>query len=589
MKNRFRRKVLYQAALVVRFFLRKFPPSWGIAFGALLGKTTFWLLPKERDKTVDHLTLAFGGQRSVEDLTKVGESIFRNLGKTAAELIYFPAITKSTLSRWVSCDGLSKLDQVLQKGKGGIILVAHFGNWELLARSLALLGYGGVIIVRRVYDERFDRLLKEIREVDGIRFVDRGASPKEMLRALHQNQFLGILADQDIDSVDGIFVSFFGREAYTPIGPARFSVTTGAPVIPCFMIREGRRHRLVIEDPIFAPEGGEKNEAIRRITEQWMAVTESYIRKFPDQWVWMHRRWKTQKDRPKTEDQRPSVGDGRDRPLQCGCFLLMLFLVLYLTASLGFCAEEKSIPDQEVHSFSFTGYSKEGKPEWEVQGPKAVLEGDIATLDKPTLQSNGKTQMTVTSDHGTYNRQTAQAHLEENVFAKTSDGATLKTDSLVWDGATKKLSTEDHLTIEKDSVHTEGKGAEANVDLKKITLREEVKVTMSPNLEITSKGPMEFDYNSHHAVFHDEVKAVDEQGELSADQMDVTFEPETNHVREVIATGSVRIKRGDNISYSDRAVYDAKNGKVTLLGKPKLVIKPEEEKARAFIGNQSPR
>ncbi|MFH1858276.1 MAG: lysophospholipid acyltransferase family protein [Candidatus Omnitrophota bacterium] len=309
MKNRFRRKLLYGLTVLLRAIFRNLPPSWGIGFGSFMGRFAFWAVPKERRKTLDHLRVAFSGEKSPKDILKIGENVFRNLGKTAAELIYFPKITEQTVDRWVSCEGLPKFDAVLKEGKGGIILVAHLGNWELLARSLALKGYGGVILARRVYDERFDRLLSEIRKVRGNSFLDRDESPKEFLKVLRQNHFMGILADQDIDSIDGIFVPFFGKEAYTPVAPARFSMASGAPVIPCFMVREENgRHRLVVEDPIWPPEGRaspgvkipggppkgvDKEEAVFRLTQGWMAITESYIRRYPDQWVWMHRRWKT--------------------------------------------------------------------------------------------------------------------------------------------------------------------------------------------------------------------------------------------------------------------------------------------------------
>jgi len=310
MKNRFRRRLLYRLALFIRFLFRKLPSSWGIAIGAFLGKVTFWALRKERRKTLEHLTLAFGKEKTPREIFEIGESVFRNLGRTVGELIYFPAIHEKTIDAWVAFEGLSKLDSVLQKGKGGIILVAHFGNWELLARALSLKGYGGIIITRKVYDERFNRLLSDIRQTEGIEFLDREESPKEMLRTLHQNQFLGILADQDIDSVDGIFVPFFGKEAYTPVAPARFAMTTGAPIIPCFMLREGEgKHRLVVEDPLWPPNGSDQNkeEAVNRLTEQWMAVTESYIRRYPDHWVWMHRRWKTRPEKIMTNDKIQST------------------------------------------------------------------------------------------------------------------------------------------------------------------------------------------------------------------------------------------------------------------------------------------
>ena len=307
MKNRFRRKVIYGLALFGRFLFRNLPPSVGIAFGAWIGKSLFWVLKKEREKTLRHLTLAFGSEKSSKEILKIGESVFQNLGKTAAELIYLPKVTPKTIDEWVSFEGLSKLDAVLKKGKGGIILVAHFGNWELLAKALSLKGYGGTIIIRKVYDENLDRLLNEIRQTEGIRYLYRDESPKEMLKTLHQNQFLGILADQDIDSVDGIFVPFFGKEAYTPVAPARFSMATGAPIIPCFMLRNSRHHTLVVEDPLSPPSGLEKEEAANRLTREWMAVTESYIRRYPDHWVWMHRRWKTRPQDGMTNDKIQST------------------------------------------------------------------------------------------------------------------------------------------------------------------------------------------------------------------------------------------------------------------------------------------
>ncbi|MFH1858277.1 MAG: LPS export ABC transporter periplasmic protein LptC [Candidatus Omnitrophota bacterium] len=240
-------------------------------------------------------------------------------------------------------------------------------------------------------------------------------------------------------------------------------------------------------------------------------------------------------------------------------------------------AEEAPAVEQEVQQFSFTGYTKDGKKEWEVRGDSAVLEGEVATFQKPKLESTGETSFTVTSERGSYNRQTAQAHLEENVLAETNDGATLKTESLDWHGDSKKISTEDKVVIEKEAILSQGKGAEAYPDLNKFVLKEDVKVEMAPDVQITSKGPMELDYAKHIAVFQGEVKIIDREGEVLADRMDVHFDPETNQVYEVIAAGNVQIKRGDSISYSEKAIYDARLRKVTLTGKPKLYIRSEEE------------
>ena len=102
-----------------------------------------------------------------------------------------------------------------------------------------------------------------------------------------------LLADQDVDSVDGIFVDFFGKPAHTPKGPVALALATGAPLVPCFMIREKNCHKLVLEDPIELEEKSDKDETIKFNTQKWSRIVESYIRRYPEQWVWMHRRWKT--------------------------------------------------------------------------------------------------------------------------------------------------------------------------------------------------------------------------------------------------------------------------------------------------------
>ena len=118
-------------------------------------------------------------------------------------------------------------------------------------------------------------------------------SPKKILKILRRNEMLGILADQDMDSVDGVFVDFFGQPAYTPKAPVAIALASKAPLVPCFMIREEKGHRLIIEDPVELEEKGSREETIAFNTEKWSKIIESCIKRYPEQWVWMHRRWKT--------------------------------------------------------------------------------------------------------------------------------------------------------------------------------------------------------------------------------------------------------------------------------------------------------
>ena len=160
---------------------------------------------------------------------------------------------------------------------------------------MRLKGYKGAAIARRIYFEKYDNFLNRLRGIHDVDVIYRDDSPKKVLRVLKGNGIMGILADQDVDSVDGVFVDFFGMPAYTPSGPVLLAVSSGAKIVPAFIIRRNGSHELVIEDPIELDDTGEKEKDVVTNTQRWSAVVESYIKRYPEQWVWMHRRWKTKK------------------------------------------------------------------------------------------------------------------------------------------------------------------------------------------------------------------------------------------------------------------------------------------------------
>lgn len=249
-------------------------------------------MKKERRQTLENLRNAFP-EKSDAEIERIAKGVFTNLCKNGVEWVSVRKLNKENIDLWVKSEGLDKIGRVLSKGKGGIVLSSHFGNWELLHVYFPLKGYHGTTIARRLYFDKYDQFLSSVRASKGVSVIYRGESPKKLLRLLKQNKLIGILADQDMDSVEGIFVDFFGKPAYTPKAPVAFSLASGAPLIPCLVIREGGRHRLVIEDPIEMEEKSTKDETIRFNTERWSRLMESYVRKYPEQWVWMHRRWKT--------------------------------------------------------------------------------------------------------------------------------------------------------------------------------------------------------------------------------------------------------------------------------------------------------
>jgi len=294
MKIKTKRYYLYYLGVCGGLLANVLPLKLGLWFVGFVGKVLFAILPKARREMRNNLKSAFPEKKDAE-IDRIAKEVFSNLGKNAVELVSFRKLTPRTLDKWVVADGAyEKIDRVLSKGKGVIMLASHFGNWELISAYFTLRGYDGTVIARRIYFHKYDKGINRLRNYMGVGVIYRDDSPKKILRVLKKNAMLGILADQDVDSVEGVFVDFFGRPTYTPKAPVALALASGAPIVPCFMIREKNRHRLVLEEPMELEEKSDKQETIRFNTQKWSRIVESYIRRYPEQWVWMHRRWKTQ-------------------------------------------------------------------------------------------------------------------------------------------------------------------------------------------------------------------------------------------------------------------------------------------------------
>lgn len=294
MRYKYRRYFLYYLGRVGAFLIYLVPARIGPAIGLCLGRCAFFLLPKYRKMAIDNLTLAFGSEKSRQEINRIAVRVFENLGRNACELINFPKINEKNIGSLLKIEGLDIVDRSFAKGKGTIILGSHFGNWELLGLTFRIKGYPGYTIGRKIYFYKYDDFLNGLRRTHDVNVIYRDESPKKMLKVLKENKILGIVADQDVDSVGGVFVNFFGMPAFTPAGPVALARATGAKIIPVFVIRQGARHIFKIEEPVELIDTGNKEADIVTNTQKWSDVVESYIRRYPEQWVWIHRRWKTQ-------------------------------------------------------------------------------------------------------------------------------------------------------------------------------------------------------------------------------------------------------------------------------------------------------
>ncbi|MFA5069608.1 MAG: lysophospholipid acyltransferase family protein [Candidatus Omnitrophota bacterium] len=291
MKYRFRRRFLYILLILSNKFFLLLPYNIAITVGGACGKAVYMLLPRYRNLTRAHLEYAFNGSVTREWLIRVSRSVFVNLGMGAAEILSLPKI-KHRLDTFIDIQGRERVDKVISEGTGAVVVSAHLGNWELIPVYFARNGYKSHVVARPIYYEKFNDWVSSLRSCMGVNVIYRTDSAKKLIRFLRQKELIGIVADQDVDSLGGVFVDFFGKKAYTPSAPVKLAQACRVPIIPVFIVRSGLRHKIYVEEPIYIDDTSDP-EWITNYTKRWSDIVESYVRRYPEQWVWMHKRWKT--------------------------------------------------------------------------------------------------------------------------------------------------------------------------------------------------------------------------------------------------------------------------------------------------------
>lgn len=293
LKKRLVRGIIYYGLRVVVFIVYPIPLNIAVWVGGALGKAVYYILHKERQKTLRNLQIAFP-DKDEDEIRRIACACFSNLGKGLVELINLPKFNKENLNRIVKIEGEKYINHVLKMGKGYIFVTGHVGNWELMGAAFGMKGYKVNVIAAPLYDSRINELLIKQRFLHNVRVIQRGAEDvkREIIKALRNNESLTMLIDQDT-KVPGVFVDFFGRKAYTPSGAASIAMRTGAPVLMGFIKRlPDNTHIIQIKEPLKLISSGNKDADIEANTALFTKMIESEIRKNPDQWVWMHNRWK---------------------------------------------------------------------------------------------------------------------------------------------------------------------------------------------------------------------------------------------------------------------------------------------------------
>ncbi len=273
-----------------------------LALGMLLGRVAWLVARRERRLMLEHLALAFP-EKSEEERRAIARASLVHLGQVAMEAVAVRSY-RERVEEYVSFAPGSEevVRRALARGKGVIVVAGHIGNWELLARRMALLRPGAVIGKRNA-DPKLNELVERFRAAGGYRTLwrDDPATAREMMKLLRQGGTLGILIDQDT-KVQGVFVPFFGRLAFTPRAAADLALRFEATVLVGTSHRRGPRagdgHELEMVELEYDPAPADREAEVQRLTAAAAAEQERTIRRYPSEWVWMHRRWKT---RPASE------------------------------------------------------------------------------------------------------------------------------------------------------------------------------------------------------------------------------------------------------------------------------------------------
>lgn len=253
----------------------------------------YHLAPRRRLIAIYNLTRAFP-EKTAAEVRGIARGVYRNMALVAAEFFDLPALTRETLKDAVEVEGIEGCQRALAKGRGVLLFGAHFGNWELQAAAASLL-LGPLTVIYRPLDNAFlDRLVLAVRSATGNIPLPKQHAMRRMLRTLREGGMVGLLIDQNWSRKEGVFVDFFGRPACTTEGLALLALHTGAPVVPAFMVRRGDgRYRLVFGPEMEVTATGDREADVRRNTQNFTAVLEEMIRRYPSQWLWVHQRWKT--------------------------------------------------------------------------------------------------------------------------------------------------------------------------------------------------------------------------------------------------------------------------------------------------------
>jgi KDO2-lipid IV(A) lauroyltransferase len=289
-------RIAFVAVRAVMGALAALPLSLALRIAAGVALVGYALARGLRRVGMRNLALAFP-ERPLAERRRILRTSVANLGRMAAELAHLPHLDADDLRAMVVFEDEAWWAENVARPRdtGGLILSGHFGNWELLVFAHGMRGFPVSMVHRTIANPFVDRWLNALRARAGTRLVRKRHAAGGVLKALHDRELLVLPFDQNSTRGLGVFVDFFGIPASTNSGIARLALRSGAPVVPVFIVREGRRarHRVHVLPIMYLQRSGDLESDVKRATQELSDVFEGMVRRYPEQWLWVHKRWKT--------------------------------------------------------------------------------------------------------------------------------------------------------------------------------------------------------------------------------------------------------------------------------------------------------
>ncbi len=301
-------KIRYYLEYLVVYFIgiivQVLPIKLAIFIGESLGSFVYYCIPIRKKVAINNLSIVFGNDKNSKEIEKICKDCYRNLGMSLIEFLRYPKYTKENFFKYIKIENEEYLKSSLLKGKGVIIIAGHFGNWEFSAAAVGLSGYPLSQVSKNLHNDYLNRVVLKYRGSKNINVIGLKMEVREIIHILKQNGIVGIADDQEA-RLHGLWVDFMGKEALTARGPVVFARKFGSPLIPCFIVSQKDKitHSLIFEKPIIVDSMNDE-----KYLYQFNKLLEKYVRLYPEQYFWLHNRWRTDRAEVLKAEEKEAEG-----------------------------------------------------------------------------------------------------------------------------------------------------------------------------------------------------------------------------------------------------------------------------------------